>query len=568
MAVRLFDVRFDDACAESFRLSALRVLMAPVVALIIALCVNLGVAIGWFAAVLAIELTFRAGTAPMAKGAEVGLRGRLFALGGFAAAVLIWTVPGALFWLSERTVCQVAAAGYFGGHLLYLQAHQGRSPATALTALPSAVAPLLFPILFPHFRGLDQALVITIMAAISGHAIISAAASMVSAKRLAEARVEAEAANRAKTAFLATMSHEIRTPLNGVLGMAQVMANDELTEPQRQRLEVVKQSGESLLAILNDLLDLSKIEAGKLDFETIEFDLEEIVRGAYATFTANANAKGLRFGLDIENARGHYLGDPTRLRQVLYNLISNAVKFTERGVVSVRAAYAEGELVIAVTDSGIGMTDAVRQSLFQSFSQADASTTRRFGGTGLGLSICKQLAELMGGSIVVESAVGQGSTFRFSVPLPRVGDGSAEIAAEAGPADQRQPIALRVLAAEDNDINQLVLKTLLHQVGVEPVVVENGKAAIEAWAAGDWDLILMDMQMPVVDGVAAAREIRRQEAATGRARTPIVALTANAMNHQVARYLAAGMDGHVAKPINAAELYAALDGALAQAAAA
>jgi signal transduction histidine kinase/CheY-like chemotaxis protein len=384
---------------------------------------------------------------------------------------------------------------------------------------------------------------------------------------MAEAKAAAEDANIAKSAFLATMSHEIRTPLNGVLGMAQAMAADELTDIQHDRLDVIRQSGEALLAILNDILDLSKIEAGKLEIEEIDFDLAEIARGAHATFTALANKKGLSFALDIDKAHGVYRGDPTRLRQVLYNLISNALKFTETGEIRVTARYERKSLVMSVTDTGIGMSPEVVDSLFAKFSQADASTTRRFGGTGLGLAICRQLAELMGGEIGVQSVEGQGTTFTLKIPLKRVGSAKvvslADVPAAAECSDP-QALEIRVLAAEDNTVNQLVLKTLLHQIGVDPVVVENGALAVEAWENGEWDVILMDVQMPIMDGPSATRAIRAAEAASGRPRTPIIALTANAMSHQIAEYLVCGMDGHVTKPIEAMKLFQALETALNQ----
>jgi signal transduction histidine kinase/ActR/RegA family two-component response regulator len=387
------------------------------------------------------------------------------------------------------------------------------------------------------------------------------------ALRQARARAQhnefaAESANAAKSTFLATMSHEIRTPLNGVLGMAQAMAADELSEIQRERLSVVHQSGEALLAILNDVLDLSKIEAGKLELETLEFDLSDVARGAHSAFTALANKKGLSFALDVEQARGRYLGDPTRLRQILYNLISNALKFTEQGEIRVTAVRMGEILEIAVRDTGVGISQEGLCKLFTKFDQLDSSTTRRFGGTGLGLSICRELAELMQGEIIVESELGRGSRFVVRLPLVHVGQERATARVEEARAEL-PPMALRVLAAEDNAVNQLVLKTLLHQLGVEPVVVGNGVQAVEAWNAGDWDVILMDIQMPVLDGLGATAQIRACERETGRRRTPIVALTANVMSHQVEQYRACGMDGFVSKPIEVADLFAALSRAIA-----
>ncbi|HEY3800614.1 MAG TPA: ATP-binding protein [Caulobacteraceae bacterium] len=390
-------------------------------------------------------------------------------------------------------------------------------------------------------------------------------------RALVVAKESAEAASLAKSTFLATMSHEIRTPLNGVLGMAQAMAADELTETQRERLGVVQQSGQALLAILSDLLDLSKIEAGKLELEQRRFDVAELAGGAHAAFDAIARDKELSFVLEVDpKAAGVYLGDPTRVRQVLHNLISNALKFTEHGEVRVSVIGGHKNLALRVGDTGIGIPAGRLASLFQRFEQVDASTTRRFGGSGLGLAICSELAQLMGGEASAESVEGQGSVFTVRLPLPRVG---RRMAAPA-PKKTRLPRALRprpraprVLAAEDNAMNQQVLRILLQQAGLDPVIVGDGRAALDAWRSDAWDLILMDVQMPVMDGPSATREIRAAEAATGRQHTQIVALTANAMSHQVGDYLAAGMDDCVAKPIEVGALYAAVAAALERASA-
>jgi PAS domain S-box-containing protein len=382
-------------------------------------------------------------------------------------------------------------------------------------------------------------------------------------RALVQAKEEAEAANQAKSAFLATMSHEIRTPLNGVLGMAQAMAMGELSPEQRERLDVIRQSGESLLAILNDVLDLSKIEAGKLELEQADFDIEDLARGAHATFSAIAEAKGLRFGLNVEPAaRGVYLGDSVRVRQILYNLVSNALKFTERGAVNVCVGGGLDSLTFRVTDTGIGIASDKLATLFQKFEQGDASTTRRYGGTGLGLAICYDLTQLMGGWIEAQSRPGAGSTFTVMLPLIRVARKRTERPQEqpAAPAPADRPI--RVLAAEDNAMNQLVLKTLLGQFGIEPVMVANGKEAIAAWEREPWDVILMDVQMPEMDGPSATAVIRTREMVEARPRTPIVALTANAMPHHIKEYAEVGMDGFVAKPIEAGKLLAALQQAL------
>lgn len=374
------------------------------------------------------------------------------------------------------------------------------------------------------------------------------------ANNLARARDEALAANRAKSTFLSVMSHEIRTPLNGVLGMVHVLLKDAPTEQQRSRLEIVQESGDALLAILNDLLDISRIEAGKMSLESIEFDIREVLSGAYAAFTAIANKSGLSFILDIEPAAGIYLGDPTRVRQVAYNFLSNALKFTNEGRVILSARLVEDGLQISVQDTGIGIANDRLDGVFDPFVQADASVNRHFGGTGLGLGISRDLAKLMGGSIRVESELGKGSTFTAFLQIPRLRDATETLRVvndDEPVASQEIVQSLRVLAAEDNLVNQLVLRTLMEQFGITLTVVENGKLAVEAWEGQIWDIILMDMQMPVMGGVEASRLIREQEQATGRAKTPIIAVTANAMTHHMSEYESAGINGVVSKPIKA-----------------
>lgn len=372
-----------------------------------------------------------------------------------------------------------------------------------------------------------------------------------------EKETEAAVANAAKSTFLATISHEIRTPLNGVLGMAQAMSADHLSEAQRGRLGVIQRSGEALTEILNDVLDLAKIEAGQLEIQSVEFELKDVLQAAIAAFAPGAATKGLAMRLEIgEGASGAYRGDPLRLRQVLYNLISNAVKFTVQGEVRLSVVRDGGMIQIAVSDTGPGIPEPQHARLFRKFEQLDASTTRRHGGTGLGLAICRELCELMGGSIALESLLGKGSTFLVSLPLERVGD-RLEVARPVE-LEPEAPMALRVLAAEDNEVNRTVLIALLAQIGVDPTIVEDGAQAVAAWESAPWDLILMDVQMPVMDGVTAVREIRARERASGRRRTQVIALTANAMVHQVAELKAAGMDDHVSKPIKVARLFEAI----------
>ncbi len=263
------------------------------------------------------------------------------------------------------------------------------------------------------------------------------------------------------------------------------------------------------------------------------------------------------------DAEGVYLGDAVRVRQLIANLVSNALKFTEAGEVSVEADATAAGLTLRVRDTGVGIGPEAMGRLFEDFVQADASTTRRYGGTGLGLAICRRLARTMGGTIEAASEPGRGALFTVSLPLQRLRSDDPAPTGAAGPEDAAAFETVRVLAAEDNAVNQLVLKTLLAQVGIEPHLVANGREAVEAWAREPWDVVLMDVQMPEMDGPTAAREIRVREAAEGRRRTPIIALTANVLAHQIGAYLEAGMDAHVAKPIEAARLFAALQEALA-----
>ncbi|MGZ3402280.1 MAG: ATP-binding protein [Phenylobacterium sp.] len=384
---------------------------------------------------------------------------------------------------------------------------------------------------------------------------VDVTAARTAAREQRAALEAAEVANRAKSDFLAVISHEIRTPLNGVLGMAQAMALSPLSKLQRQRLQVISDSGSALLTIVDDLLDLSRIEAGGLQIVREDCDLTALVESVHTAYAAEAVAKGLSFILDLDpTAAGRFQADAGRVRQILGNLISNAIKFTHAGEVLVRLLRTGEGVRLEVHDTGIGIAPNRVAALFESFAKADSSLTRRYGGAGLGLAICRQLAQAMGGDVGVCSLPGRGS--QFSVDLPMIpsrteaSPAAVEFVPDHGP--------LRVLAAEDNPVNQMVLKALLAQMGIDPLFVENGAEAVQAWEDADWDVILMDVQMPVMDGPAATRLIRVREAELGRAATPIIAVTANAMIHQVASYRAAGMNEVVSKPINAEALFAAI----------
>jgi PAS domain S-box-containing protein len=383
---------------------------------------------------------------------------------------------------------------------------------------------------------------------------------------MAAARGAAEAANQAKSDFLANMSHEIRTPLNGVIGIAAALGDTPLTGQQGEMVDLIRRSGETLERLVSDILDVSKIEAGQMTIEALAFDLNFVLDGVLDVTRLRAEEKGLAFRVDrAARARGDFLGDSVRIGQVLGNLLSNALKFTDHGEIVVRIDVDEpGEdraarLMLEVEDTGVGFDAAKADIIFQRFSQADSTITRRFGGTGLGLSISKALVGMMGGDITAESRPGEGSLFRVTLPLARteaLGEASRQVAPVA--AIERAD-GLRVLLAEDHPINQRVVQLILEPYGAEVTVVENGALAVQAFTAGRYDLVLMDMQMPVMDGLAATRAIRELELKSAAGRTPIIVLSANAMTGHRQEALLAGADLHVAKPITAAALIEGID---------
>ncbi len=382
---------------------------------------------------------------------------------------------------------------------------------------------------------------------------------------LAQARDAAEAANRAKSEFLANVSHELRTPLNGVLGIAEILARTPLNERQTEMVETIRSSGQTLDALVSDIIDLARLESGKIGAARELFDPAAAVKTAATPYGLQARKKKVKFVVDIDPGVGERVrGDPTRLRQILGNLLSNAIKFTDAGEITVTADRPDPDsdmIRFSVKDTGLGFDAAAKARIFERFQQADGSSTRRHGGTGLGLAISKQAALLMGGTLDCDSTPGEGSTFVLTLELPAAAMPATEPSARSaaaqlsGDGDEHH---LRVLVVDDHPTNRRVVEMILDQVGAERVSVENGQEALEAFLCDRFDVVLMDIQMPVMDGLTATRTIRLHEREEARRSTPVIILSANALPEHIEAGRAAGADRHLAKPISAAALLGAI----------
>lgn len=508
-------------------------------------------ALGWLAANLILELWL----AWMLRRLDAGAAGRLPLSARLAPAMafsVLWSGTAYLGWVFGPPVMKFAALLTLLGLIVEGLKHASFSRAAMLSLLPP---PVLALGAVPFFvdKPLWMEAVASAVALLGLGGYLADAARLLRANTLAmeQAQVEAQEASRAKSAFLAMMSHELRTPMNGVLGLAHALRGTRLDRQQAEYLEMIEQSSHGLMTILNDILDLSKVEAGKLELEAAPFDIRKSATQIQLVWSETARLKGVELAVEIDPAVPAWLrGDDARVRQILRNLVSNALKFTEAGRVVVRIAPIEGGVALAVADTGVGMSAEQQARLFTPFAQGDRSTARRFGGTGLGLAICRQLAEMMGGGVEVESAPGAGSTFTVRLALPAA-EGTADVAA-ASPA--LTLAGARVLVVDDNVVNQMVARAILEAAEASVAAVDDGHTALARLRIEDFDVVLMDVHMPVIDGVETVRRIRAGEG--GRVDMPVVALTADAMVGDAERLMARGFDAAHPKPIHPAGLLA------------
>ena len=565
---RLLDEQLDVVAAESRRTVLARLVVALVTSILIGLNRDLPTGAAWFAVVCAGEAwTWPASAAP-AAGLPNSVLQRLSYVGTMLLGVATWSTVALMYWTTGQEPLRLAALGVLAGMMIHAQCFAFRSKL-ALAILGGVPAVLLVALatLGAGAQGVALAtLAVTALLAVV-YAFTSATVNLKTAQALEAAQREAVAANHAKSAFLAMMSHELRTPMNGVLGMAHALRTSRLDVQQASQVDALIRSGGELMTILNDILDVSKIEAGRLELDPAPFDLIELGERVHEMWRDMAEAKGVRLVYDVASGTPHWLmGDAGRLRQVMLNLVSNALKFTEAGEVrlalrpltSHSGAPDTARFEIAVSDTGIGISEEQTSRLFQAFSQAEAATARKYGGTGLGLAICRELTALMDGEIGVESRLGRGSIFRVVLELPL-----AQAPGRAVSAERAGGVAgLRILVAEDNVLNQAVARAILEAVGCQLEIANDGAEALELLTRGGYDLVLMDVHMPRMDGLEALSRIRAGEA--GPADVPVIALTADAMPGEDEKLSALGVDDVQGKPIQPMALISAIAEACAR----
>ena len=568
------DDRLDEVARDTHRLLPSRLVPALLVTAVVAHALNLGFALSWLAALLLGEGVARLVTGRFAPGvsAPPGLRA------GFVLAALpinlIWAGLGAVLWLSLETDFKLAAVGVWAGQIIYTQNFRHQPAALlAVSATPPLASLIVFPLFFFDLRGVGPdtarwSLILVVLTTVSVMLTNRAAARRMDelTRGLREERERALEANRAKSTFVAVTSHELRTPMNGLLGMAHALERSKLDDAQREHVRLMIKSGDNLMQVLNDVLDLSKIEAGRVDIELAATNLHDLVRAAGDAWRDAAGEKGLWLRVEIDpEAPAWILADPLRIRQVLMNLISNGLKFTARGGVTLQltgapTARADGlrDIRLRVVDTGVGVPAAFRDRIFDSFTQADNAISRSHGGTGLGLTISRALARQMGGDLVLEP--GTGAAFVFTLAAAPVAAPPAAAEPQGQDEDGPDLDALQVLMAEDNAINQVVVRAMLEATGVVLTIVDDGQAALDALKVETFDAVLMDINMPVMDGITALAAIRA--GAAGDPSTPVIALTASAMAGDRERFLAMGFDDHLGKPVRPLDLLSAIGGAV------
>jgi len=515
----------------------------------------------WFGAVAASQVVDRLVFAPLRRSppAEPGAAYRWLCCASAALSVVIYSSLAAYLWFNGGEAGRLFAMVLTAGGLLHVCLHMHHSKALLLSAaVPHAIYFVGLPIWEAVVDGRAHTLFLALACMLYLFHLVVAVrqtstttGALQTAKREADQhRTRAEVASAAKSDFLAVISHEIRTPMNAVISAANLLRRTRLDAAQREHVSMLMDASDVLMGLLNDVLDFSKIEAGKMELDWAQVSLRERLEGVARLWRPRAAANGVRLELEIDaDAPETFRTDPLRLQQILFNLLSNAVKFTRRGEIRVVVGWREGRLAIAVSDTGCGIPADRLSRVFNSFEQAEAGTTRRYGGTGLGLAISRRLAELMGGTLTVESEEGRGSTFTLSL---RVDASASPVAAEQTAVAEAVSLeGFSVLAADDHEVNRRILGLLLEPHGVRLTLVENGAEAVEAAALDRFDAILMDMQMPVMDGLEATRRIRSGGA---NADTPVVALTANALDVHRAAWDAAGVQGFLTKPIDPAML--------------
>uniref|UniRef100_B0SYW3 histidine kinase n=1 Tax=Caulobacter sp. (strain K31) TaxID=366602 RepID=B0SYW3_CAUSK len=556
---------------DTHRLLPSRFIPATLTAVAVIFALGPVIAFSWLAALACGEGLARLATRQF----KAGVRGSHRQRAAFVLAALpinlAWAGLGALLWLAPAPELKMAAVAIWVGQIVYTQ--NFRHQPAALLAV-SAFAPMTSLLVFPLFFydahgtaanvarwGLMAVVLTTINVMLSNRAAASRMDALT--RNLREERERALEANRAKSTFVAVTSHELRTPMNGLLGMAYALDRSNLNEAQRRHVRLMIKSGDSLMQVLNDVLDLSKIEAGKVDLDHVATNLHDLIRSAGDAWRDAAAEKGLWLRTEIDpSAPAWILADPQRVRQVLMNLISNGLKFTSQGGVTIQLTAArpsdEGvrEIQLRVVDTGIGVTAEFHDRIFDSFTQADNAVSRSHGGTGLGLTISRALARQMDGDLTLEHGA-SGATFVFTLRAQAMAAPAAsEDEVEVEDHDAPDLSALRILMAEDNAINQVVVRAMLEATGVTLTIVDDGQAALDALAVSTFDAVLMDINMPVMDGITALGVIRA--GAAGPAAIPVIALTASAMSGDRERFLAMGFDDHLGKPIRPGDLLSAI----------